>query len=200
MFQTWRLIAKLRSGNPDTRREALEKVRHMQPVPGKTLPALIELLDDPYEVIRFYSADAIERVVPPATLAVPALMRAYGRNANEDVRTMILAAFGGIGASASAAVPLLVTAINSGTKKERLFASQAVARIGPAAEKAIPVLVSVLLDEASDLRLRVNAAGALGFIATRAHGDAMQALQSAADDRNSEVCENAQESLRRLRQ
>ena len=74
MFESWRLnglIAKLSNENPDIRRAALEKVRNMEPVPHKALPALIQLLEDSYEVIRFYSADAIERIVPPATSAVP---------------------------------------------------------------------------------------------------------------------------------
>ena len=201
MFESWRIkgtIAKLQHDNPDVRRAALEKVRNMRPVPDKALPALIALLEDPYEVIRFYSADAIERVVPPATSAVPALIRAYGRNTNEDVRTMVLAAFGGIGESAAEAVPLLITAITSGTSKEKLFASEAVARTGRAGVKAIPTLVAAMLNESNDPRLRVNAAGAIGFIGTSQHQEAIEALRKASNDTNAEIQENAKESLRRL--
>jgi HEAT repeat protein len=80
----------------------------------------------------------------------------------ESIHEAALKVFGRIGPAASAAMPVLVEALEDPSRRVRLAAVQALGRLGPAAGTALPSLVQHLTDGSEPMRK--VAAEALGRI------------------------------------
>ena len=128
------------------------------------VPALSEALQHTEDAIRVEATYALAQMGNAAAAAIPALME-RAKDGCVEVRRYLPEAFGGLGATAASAVPVLtdIVAIDD-DGQARFEAALALAQIGPAASDAIPVLTNALSDE--NRYVRDNAVLALKRIST----------------------------------
>ena len=128
------------------------------------VPALSEALQHTEDTVRIEAAYALAQIGEPATSAIPALIERTQDSAVE-VRRYLPEAFGGLGAAAAPAIPVLCDLLTSDEDGQARFeAALALAQIGPAASEAVPVLANALNDE--NRYVRDNAVLALKRIDT----------------------------------
>jgi HEAT repeat protein len=132
------------------------------------VPALVGLLGNKDEYVRWYAAYALGRIGPEAREAVPALARALGDN-NKDVRRCAAEALGRIGPEAREVVPALVGLLGDENKYVRGHAAEALGWIGLEAREAIPALGKLLNDECE--------------FARKAAADALKKIKAAQEKR-----------------
>lgn len=159
------------------------------------VPALVALLDDDSEQLRWDVAVALGGIGEEAAGAVPALTRELESRSLEFRREIVIT-LGRIGPAAEAAVPRLAVLLEGSPDRElRRLAAATLGWIGSRAEDAVPVLIAALRDESTDVR--ESAAVALGKIGPRA-SPAVPALTKALRDESRGVRYGAAMSLRGL--
>ncbi|AGA92417.1 HEAT repeat-containing protein (plasmid) [Thioflavicoccus mobilis 8321] len=169
------------------------------------VPILITALGHEEWIVRERAAEALGKVGPAASEAIPALIAALRRNYRDfGMIKKIAEALGEIGPAASEAVSDLIVAIrdlsqgigdpgweiSKGEAREQL--SDALGKIGPA---AVPALMTALRDDEDEVR--ESAAGALGEIGPAA-SEAIPALNEAVQDTKSFVRESAARALMQI--
>jgi HEAT repeat protein len=188
-----RLAAGLSDRDLESRLAALDALEVMGPTAAPALPALIRVLGDPNQFIRWQAVRTLGRIgYTENPTVVPALARLLG-DPDLDVRLASCVALAEYGPAARAAIPALIQAIRGPTDTElKVAAMSTLQRIGPDSISAIPVLIETL--ENPDARARQKAAEVLarfGPAATSAIGS----LRRALDDDNAEVRRAASEAL-----
>ena len=99
--------------------------QNIGPGAAEAVPALVRVLDDPVDYVRFPAADAIGAIGPAASAAVPALIRRFQTKGEIGlVLNRVALALGAIGPLAKEALPALEQAVMTN-------------RLGPAAREAI---------------------------------------------------------------
>jgi HEAT repeat protein len=156
------LQAMLTDTSPDTRKVAVMTLGRMAPqVPEATLALTDALRYSVYPDVRRRVADAISDSPPPATQAVPALVRALKdedarvrRNAAASLGVILHASSPARGAETrdrddpeiAVAVTALADALRDDDDNARVNALEASGMMGPAAKSAGPALLDALKD------------------------------------------------------
>jgi HEAT repeat protein len=131
-----------------------------------TVPALIQVLQDPEKEVRQAAISALGGVGAEAAAAVPDLVALLPQDGPRGLH--VVRPLGAIG---PAAVPALIQALRGRDADVRSRAAQVLGLIGPEAQAAAPTLVEVLRDP--EARVRVRAAEALWQIAQDPAGVAL---------------------------
>jgi len=119
-----------------------------------TIPAIITMLGDTENLVRWSAANALGEIgIPDVT--VSALIDVLN-DPNNPSRKMAAAALGKIGAAAASAVPMLIEMLNDPNIGTRAIAATALGEMGPAAVPALPSLFALLSDPNEILRERVT--------------------------------------------
>jgi HEAT repeat protein/lysophospholipase L1-like esterase len=159
------LLACLDDRDDSVRFRAGDAVLGLGPEPSM-LPALRARLERPGDAGRGVAAEAVGRMGPAGSEAVPSLLLAL-EDKREEVRWRAAWALGRIGPGARSAVPALIRAMDDSAIRWRVC--DALNAIGPAAAPAVPRLIAALDDEAGNVRWRaVQALGAIGPAASLA--------------------------------
>jgi HEAT repeat protein len=153
-------------------------------VDAAVIPALIDLLDTPWDARKFYiygqAKNALAEIGPPT---IPALIRAMTEPKPLSHRAVACPnALAEIGPAAKDAVPVLIEAMKDktpGTHEIRKSAANALEAIGPDAREALPVLIESLNDVEGAVRHRV----ATAIVAIDPHNEeAIDVLIDAVDE------------------
>lgn len=155
------------------------------------LPALIDGLRDPHEIVRRRSARALGDFGMAATPALPHLVRILDDNHN-CVRMEAISALARLGSEAESALPFLVPLLADPEMRLSTVAGVAIRRIG---NGAISHLIEALSDPNAVLRER--AAALLGHLG-KPSDLVIEALLESCTDSEPEVREAARSALDRL--
>ena len=162
------------------------------------LPRLIMLLADDSKLVRHEAATALAHIGPDGADAMPAIMK---RLADSDfpVRYSASDAAGKFGAAAQSAVPLLEANLKLRDEFLQVVSAWALVNINPRAPGLAALCVAPLTRglKASDARVRVQSAEALGMMGSAASG-AATALEELARDADKDVCNAAAAALRKI--
>jgi HEAT repeat protein len=121
---------------------------------------------------RGFALGILARLGPKAAGAVPAIVAAAEKNADEQFTREAVFALAAIGPAAAPATDYLVSLIRQGAPPVQYAASYALGRIGPGAAAASPALRSLLASD--DAFLRTAAAWALLKIDAKKNADVQQ--------------------------
>jgi hypothetical protein len=151
------------------------------------LPELTQAYDSEDATTRRFVLEALTEVGPPASAAVPTLVRAVREDPTTTLRQQAARALGAIGMVTSEVVDVLVAAaegeVNAANREEAI---RALATLRPAAGTETSVLVSALARSLSEDRIysvRAAAADALGAVGPAAlEAGAAPALLIALED------------------
>ena len=168
---------------------AADALGEIGPNAAEATPALVAILKDPNQEVRWSAADALGKIGPNAAEAVPALVTAL-KDPEKKVRGRAALALGKIGPRAAEAVPALAEALKDQDADVRGRAAAAFEGIGPAAADAVPALAEALKDQNADVRGR--AAAALEGIGPAA----VPALAEALIGQDADVRSRAADALR----
>jgi HEAT repeat protein len=205
------LVKQLKDGDAEGRRAAAKALGEGGAESKAAVPALVEALKDRDLFVRRFSAQALGEIGPEAQAAVPALKAAMG-DSRKEVQSAAAVALGKVGPSGVEAL----TALAKDEGKDVAVRHQAIgalAQAGPAARSAVPVLTDLLKDPAAKTKvknnkkkmpaddLRVDAAEALGSIATASDKEAVEALTALTDkmQKNRALKMAANTALRKIR-
>jgi HEAT repeat protein len=182
------LIKQLKDGDNEARRAAATALGEGGAESKAAVPALIKALKDRDTFVRRFSARALGDIGPDARAAVPALKSALN-DAKSEVRSEAARALGRLG---SAGVETLADIVRDDKKDPatRRQAIDSLGSLGAAAHSAVPVLIEVVKGPGAGGKnkkkmapddLRVNAATALGSLATPDDKDAIETLKALGD-------------------
>ena len=136
-------VAVLRGDDAKAREAARWALYRLGPKAKDAIPDLIAAMDDSRKAVREWALEALQAMGPAAAPAAAALARKLGDASLEytmaPVGTGHVAAYilGQIGAPA---VPALIEALESDSRRARRWAAETLAQIGPAAKDAVPAL------------------------------------------------------------
>ena len=119
---------------------AVVALAEMGPEARPALPALVQALRDPHEVVRCRAMMALADMGPDARMAVPALIQMLD-DPSRLVRRWAAATLGEIGPTVPAAIPALIEALAGDDAVNRAVASAALGKMGG---RATPRLIEVL--------------------------------------------------------
>ncbi len=161
------LIEQLSSSYYGERGIAAEALGERGPDAGKAVPALIKLLDDEQQDVRYAAASALGKIGDES--AKPALMKKLSDYERYEF-TAVAGALIDIGLTESEstkAIKLLRSALRK-SKHHKGVAAECLGGLGPAASDAVPDLIKVLqrLDD-EDNRTRRSVLAALGRIGAK---------------------------------
>lgn len=125
---------------------AIDALGDIGPEARTTIPALIELLKDEEDSVRFSAACALRSMGPEAKTAIPALMQLL-KDEFWWVQAAAADALGQMGADAKAAVPTLIRLVQEKDGAICREAAEALGSIGPEARDAVPALTRLLKDD-----------------------------------------------------
>jgi HEAT repeat protein len=178
------LIKQLKDKDSDARRAAAKELAEAGKDAQAATPALIKSLGDKDLFVRRFSAQALGEIEADPKVAAPALA-ALLKDSKEkkEVQEAAATSLGKMGSAG--ATPLTAAIKDDGTDPDvRRKAIDAVGEIGPDAKSAIPALIGALKmaggnkkNPNKDTDCRVEAATALGHIATAKDTDALDALK-----------------------
>ena len=146
------VLADLRSGTVETRRNAATRIRSSVRDTGRTaLPVMIEvLMSEKDGQVRLAILDAVTELGPDAAPAVPSLLHVLrtnnGGNGREESHQDFRAALA-LAAIGKPAVEGLRDVLKEKKESVRAEAIMALGRIGPNAESAVPDLMKLLGDK-----------------------------------------------------
>jgi S1-C subfamily serine protease len=162
---------------------------------GPALRALIGQVGDPNPEVCRKGVEALGGVDPDdARPAVPALTRALQTHEkDEDLLRRITAELGRIGPPAAEDLDCLLPVVKHPSARARLYAVDALARLGAGAKNGIPVLVQALKDRDADIRKK--AAAVLRDLGPTARPKAFRVLLTSASDEDEEVARAAFHAL-----
>jgi HEAT repeat protein len=184
------LIKQLKSGDVDTRRSAARALGDSGAAAKEGVPALTDALRDSDLYVRRFAARSLGQIGAPAKSAVPALSTIL-RNGRDKKEVLDAAAdaIGKIGGGSGSLDALAATLRDTTREPEsRRQAAEALGKMGASAKPAIPVLLEVLKPAkgpppAGSGDIRVEAATALGEIATPSDKRAVEMLKTVSDDK-----------------
>lgn len=140
------LLARMKSGAAVQRVEAVDQLGQHGEKAQFAVPDLIALLDDPDDVVRRATFEALERIGPPAAgdaACVPRALAGTGRYA----RLYALKHYSRIETASTEQLPLIAGALNDTDLATREQALSALERFGPKCKPAaFPALLDRLLD------------------------------------------------------
>jgi HEAT repeat protein len=187
------LIKQLKEGDNDTRRAAAKALAEGGPESKEAVPALIKALKDQDAFVRRFSAQALGEIGPDARTASSALAMALN-DPRKEVQSAAARALGKLG---PAGVEALIALVKDERKDSsaRRQAIDALSQGGKDAHAAVPVLTELVKEKPvvkgknkknpnAPEDLRVDAANALGTIATPDDKETVEALQSLADKKS----------------
>jgi HEAT repeat protein len=193
-----RLIMLLADDSKLVRHEAATALAHIGPRAADAAPVLIAGVDDPDPALREAYLSALGEIGPDGADAMPAIMK---RLADSDfpVRYSASYAAGKFGAAAQSAVPLLEANLKLRDEFLQVVSAWALVNINPRAPGLAALCVAPLTRglKASDARVRVQSAEALGMMGSAASG-AATALEELARDADKDVCNAAAAALRKI--
>jgi hypothetical protein len=172
-------LALLKHPSPTVRRAALwglGSLRKQTAIVTNTIPQLIDALDDPDRLVRYYACLAIAEMGPDAASAVPTLTRVLsdtgdGAQTNDFfyLRAEAAVALGRIGPAASKSLPALETAVHESNSYLRGQSAAATWRVSSNADLALPVLLREMATNYEDMKWDwIVAVGEMGPRATSA--------------------------------
>lgn len=202
------LIKQLKDGDNDTRRAAAKALADGGAESKEAVPALINALKDRDTFVRRFSAQALGEIGPDAKSAVPALTAALD-DAKKEVQSAAAAALGKVGPSG---VETLVSILKN-DKKDPMTRRQAItslSSVGSAARSAVPALTEIVKEKPTGKGkkkplpedLRIDAATALGTLATAEDTEVIETLQGVLDKKSKAprgVKQAANMALRKIR-
>jgi HEAT repeat protein len=201
------LIKQLKDGDNDTRRAAAKALADGGAESKEAVPALIHALKDRDTFVRRFSAQALGEIGPDARSAVPALTAALD-DAKKEVQSAAAAALGKMG---PAGVETLVGILKN-DKKDPMLRRNAIASLstlGSGARSAMPALTEIVKEKGGKGKkkplpedLRIDAATALGTLATADDTQVIEALQALLDKKSKAprgVKQAANMALRKIR-
>ena len=174
----------LKSSEEEFRLSAVRILSEMRPETKGATTGLAFALKDSSKEVRQRSIDALGRIGPAASNAVPAIVQAIGRGALEDDYIEASEAVNRIGV---AGIPALVQAAKDGNNKSRAFAIRALSEYITGQRKIVrgtlnaerahlvtPALIGALDDQANDIRqTAIEALEQLGDLAIPALKEAL---------------------------
>jgi HEAT repeat protein len=180
------LIKQLQEGDNEARRAAARSLGEGGPESKAAVPALIHALKDRDTFVRRFSARALGEIGPDARSAVPALTEALS-DSRKEVQSAAALALGKVGPSG---VETLVGILRDDDKDilTRRQAIDSLSKLGAAAHVAVPVLTELVKENTGKNKkkmtpedLRIDAATALGSLATPGDKDTLDTLQALTD-------------------
>lgn len=202
------LIKQLQDGNSDERRTAATALGEGGAQSKAAVPALIKALKDRDTFVRRFSARALGEIGSDASSAVPALTAALS-DPRKEVQTAAARALAKVGPSG---VTTLIDVIRDDDKDSttRRHAIDSLSRMGSAAHAAVPALTELVKEPGGKSKkkmapedLRIDAANALGALATAADKDTIEALEALTDKKAKAprgLKQAANQSLRKIKQ
>jgi HEAT repeat protein len=184
------LVKQLTDKDPDLRRRAAKELANAGTDAKPAVPVLVAALKDSDLFVRRFSAQALGAIGEDAQAAMPALQKMV-KDANEkkEVQEAAVTAIGKMGKGSVKYLGGLVKDLEYDVTLRRR-AAEALGAIGPDAKDALPALTDAVkgvvpkgkkLDKDSDIRL--EAAEALGNIATADDADVLNALKAINADK-----------------
>jgi HEAT repeat protein len=189
------LIKLLKKGSDNlTRAEAATALGEIGKDAREAVPALVEALHDPDEIVRLVVARAVGKMYvadKQLETAFEALVECATSDPSESVRISVVRTLATVGPEAVPTLILILETDSSACAE----AANALADIGKEARQAAFVLAEALRDP--EVPVRLAAARALGEIGARDE-KAMNALEQARNDDNEYVRKTAQEALQKI--
>ena len=141
-------VAALKSNDSSIWREAFVALRLFGPTARGAVPALIEALDDPRQVVQLEAADTLREIGPEAVAAAPVLVHKLGiRESRTGIAYRSSRALIAIGPTA---LPSLIQCLEGDNDDARRWAVPILAGFGPAAKDAVPALARLVDHQDSD--------------------------------------------------
>ncbi len=169
-----RLVASLKSEDPQVRATAAKALAALDFDPNLLGPMLEEALRDADEETTRHALDAVAGLGPAM---VPQLV---GALRFESLRPRVAFLLGEMGPDAAPAVEALIELVDDSNRRTRHEALMSLAKIGPAARSAVPTLVETLRQ--CNERCQYGAAYALGRIGLDAEAAKPALLDAAQGD------------------
>jgi HEAT repeat protein len=184
------LVKQLKEGDNDARRAAAKALADGGPGSKEAVSALIKALKDQDMFVRRFSAQALGEIGLEARSASSALLTALN-DPRKEVQSAAARALGKLGPSG---VEALIGLIKD-ERKDSTLRRQAVdslGNLGSAGHAGVPVLTEVVKEKPPKGKkkqnapddLRIDAATALGALATTEDKDAVEVLQALADKKS----------------
>jgi HEAT repeat protein len=200
------LIAKLKDPDSDLRREAAQELAKLGKEAKAAVPALIGRLNDKDVYVRRYSAQALGAIGPDAKSAVPALRKLLNDD-RKPVRDAAVTALGKVGEDGVGALIGIIKDTNLEVTA-RKQAIEVLGSLGAQGKPAIAALTEVLARPARKGKkptpddLRIEAASALGNLASPTDKEAVEALRTIATAKkgNRLLRKAAQGALRKIKE
>jgi HEAT repeat protein len=200
------LVKQLKDGDADGRRAAARALGEGGAASREAVPALVQALKDKDLFVRRFSAQALGEIGPDAQAAVPAL-KAVLADPRKEVQSAAAAALGKVGPSG---IEALTAVVKDGSRDTavRRQAVDALAQAGTTARSAVPVLTDLLKVPAGKGKkklppddLRVDAANALGALATVEDKEALDTLTALTANKqtNRAIKMAANSAIRKIR-
>ncbi len=202
------LIKQLADGDNETRRAAARSLGEGGAESKDAVQALIRALQDHDMFVRRFSAQALGDIGPDARSAVSALTAALN-DSHREVQSAAAHALGKLGSSGVAA---LIDILRDDERDARMRrqAIDSLTKLGSSAHAAVPVLTALLKEKTGKNKkkkavaedLRVDAAVALGSLATSRDKDTVETLQALTDKKAKtprDLKQAANMSLRKIR-
>jgi len=130
-----------------------------------------------------------------ASQAVPALVEIYDQNRSGMSRSCAASALGGIGPTASAALPSLLTGATNFSGQARIESILALGEIHAAPSTVVPILISSLGD--SNRGVRFSAVRALGQFGSNAQ-PALPKLQELVEKKDRSTWKAAEQAIKQI--
>jgi HEAT repeat protein len=185
------LIKQLKDNDPDTRRKAAKQLADSGADAKPAMPVLIAALKDNDLFVRRFAAQALGAIGEDAKSALPALERVLkDQKEKKEVQSAAVSALGKLGKGSVEVLANMVKDPDYDTALRR-SAAQALGAMGSDAKGGVAALTDVLkgiapkgkkMDKDGDVRL--EAAEALGSIATPDDKDALEALKAINAEKN----------------
>jgi HEAT repeat protein len=184
------LVKQLKDKDSDVRRKAAKELANAGPEAKPAVPMLIAALKDSDLFVRRFSAQALGAIGEEAKSAIPALEKVIkDGNEKKEVQEAAVAAIGKMGSGSVEILSKIVKDLDNDITLRRR-AAEGLAGIGPDAKDALPVLTDAVkgvvpkgkkMDNTNDIRL--EAADALGNIASASDKEVLDALKSINADK-----------------
>ncbi len=145
------LIAVLGDSNPNIRLLAVEILSDLDPIEA-SLPALINALEDPDQLVRIAAVDPLARFGRKAHAAIPVLNK-WLEDEREYIRLTAAAAICRIEPEQiPKLLAVLMTGLESNLSLDQRHAAAAIGNLGAAGAPALSVLGRMLGDDSADVR------------------------------------------------
>jgi HEAT repeat protein len=184
------LVKQLKDKDSDVRRKAAKELANAGPEAKAAVPMLVAALKDSDLFVRRFSAQALGAIGEEAKSAMPALEKIIkDGNEKKEVQEAAVLAIGKLGSGSVEILGKIVKDLDNDITLRRR-AAEGLAGIGLDAKDALPVLTDAVkgvvpkgkkMDNTNDIRL--EAADALGNIASASDKEVLDALKSINADK-----------------